>query len=451
MMQMIKRDVTRRGLLQDLSLIGGASVLAACGAGGAAPAAPAVDQGAARAALGGRNVELWGATGGAFADDLRKELETSAARVGVGVEYVVIPGGWAGMTEKLNAAVAADAVPDVAGIKDFSMKQYAVKGNALRLDRYLGAGAIEGKKFRKSVWEAMLYRGVPYGAPWPGSFVHVLFLNNELFAQAGLDPAKPPATWRELTEVSQKLTNTGNGQWGHGLYELGTREYNLMLFSIYTGQAGGTVFSDDLSRVTLTTAPAQEAMTWMHDLLWTRGAAVPADQMGNKGNLILSGKVATWNAGPWSIWEYRQKAPQLNWSIAQWPCHKTCDNVDAPECLVILKGARAPDASWLAMKFLLSPELDLRLAGPRGALPAYEENLDQGIFASDPAFKAYAQIGRGTALRPRTFVDGYEDVAAAITPDLLAVWLNQKSIKDGLAAAERAGNEALGRVRGERR
>ena len=92
--------------------------------------------------------------------------------------------------------------------------------------------------------------------------------------------------------------------------------------------------------------------------------------------------------------DHRQKAPQLNWSIAQWPCHKTCDNVDAPECLLILRGAPDPDASWLAIRGLLSPELDLQLAGPRGALPVYEENLDRGIFATDPAFKAYARIGR---------------------------------------------------------
>ena len=63
----------------------------------------------------------------------------------------------------------------------------------------------------------------------------------------------------------------------------------------------------------------------------------------------------------------------------------------------------------------------------------YEENLDRGIFATDPAFKAYARIGRGKDLRPRAFVDGYEEIAGAITPELQAVWLNQKSPKDGLA------------------
>ena len=90
----------------------------------------------------------------------------------------------------------------------------------------------------------------------------------------------------------------------------------------------------------------------------------------------------------------------------------------------------------------------MRPAGPRGALPVYDENLDRGVSATDPAFGTCARIGGSKDLRPRAFVDGYEEVAAAITPELQAVWPNQMSPKDGLAAAERAGNAALARPRG---
>jgi ABC-type glycerol-3-phosphate transport system substrate-binding protein len=451
---MYRRDVTRRGVLAAAgtgAAGSGALLLAGCGL-TAGRSGSAGGQGAPAGRLAAeKRVEFWGATGGAFADDLTRYLQTVRAQTNLFVDYVLVPGGWVGMTQKMDTGVASGAVPDLAGIKDFSMKQYAVRDSVLRLDKYFGAtgSGLDSRRFRRSEWEAMQLKGVPYAAPWPGSFVHVLFVNRDLFTRAGLDPDRPPARWDELADVSRRLTDTGAEQWGHAFYELGTREYNLMMFSIYAGQAGGRIFSDDLSRVTLDTPAGNEAMDWMHAMLWRWGAAVPPDKMGNLTTMIQGGKVATWNAGPWSIWDHRQKAPQLNWSIAQWPCHKSCDNVDAPECLLILRGAPDPDTSWLAMRSLLSPELDLQLAGPRGALPVYEENLDRGIFATDPAFKAYAKIGRGKDLRPRAFLDGYEDIAAAITPELQAVWLNQKSPKDGLAAAERAGNAALARLRGK--
>jgi ABC-type glycerol-3-phosphate transport system substrate-binding protein len=441
--------MTRRGVfaVAGAGAASPAALLSGCGASAGPPAG-------GQAAPGGRlaaekRVEFWGVTGGAFAEDLARHLQALRAQTNLFVDYVLVPGGWTGMTQKMDTAVASGAVPDLAGIKDFSMKQYATRDSVLRLDRYFGAGGgLDSRRFRRPVWEAMQLKGVPYGAPWPGSFVHVLFVNRDLFTRAGLDPDRPPTRWEELADVSRRLTDPAAEQWGHAFYELGTREYNLMMFSVYAGQAGGRIFSDDLSRVTLDTPAANEAMGWMHTMLWRSGAAVPPDRMGALAASIQSGKVATWNAGPWSIWDHRQKAPQLNWSIAQWPCHKTCDNVDAPECLLILRGAPDPDASWMAIRGLLSPELDLQLAGPRGALPVYEENLDRGIFATDPAFKTYARIGRGKDLRPRTFVDGYEEIAAAITPELQTVWLNQKSPKDGLAAAERAGNAALARLRG---
>jgi ABC-type glycerol-3-phosphate transport system substrate-binding protein len=68
-----------------------------------------------------------------------------------------------------------------------------------------------------------------------------------------------------------------------------------------------------------------------------------------------------------------------------------------------------------------------------------------------PRERLWQEAGAGRPARryrPRTFVDGYEEIAAAITPELQAVWLNQRSPKDGLAAAERAGNAALARLRG---
>jgi multiple sugar transport system substrate-binding protein len=363
------------------------------------------------------------------------------------VEYVQIPDGWPGMTQKLNAAIAAGSVPDVAGIKDFSMKEYAWRGAVLSLDDYFATGELEPSRFRSSIWDAMHYDGVAYGAPWPGSFVHVLFINNDLFEAAGLDPvADAPTNWTELQEVSQTLTKPDGEQYGHTFYELGTREYNLMMFSVYTGQCGGQVFSEDRTRVTLDTPEATEAMQWMHDMLWKWQVALPVDLMESRWDLVRSGIVGTWNAGPWFIWDLRANAPQLNWSLTQWPCNTTCDNVDAPECLVILKDAKDPDLSWQGIKLLINPEFDLELSPPRGSLPVFEENLDKGAYAEDPPFIKYAEIARNPELRPRAWVEGYEDVASVITPELQAVWFDQKGVAEGLASAEAFGNEAMARI-----
>jgi len=59
--------------------------------------------------------------------------------------------------------------------------------------------------------------GKTWGIPFQRSTV-VLYYNKEAFKEAGLDPNKPPANWKEMTEYAQKLTKrdaSGNvTQWG---------------------------------------------------------------------------------------------------------------------------------------------------------------------------------------------------------------------------------------------
>jgi sn-glycerol 3-phosphate transport system substrate-binding protein len=59
--------------------------------------------------------------------------------------------------------------------------------------------------------------GKTWGLPFQRSTI-VLYWNKELFKEAGLDPNKPPGTWKEMQEYAQKLTKkdaSGNvTQWG---------------------------------------------------------------------------------------------------------------------------------------------------------------------------------------------------------------------------------------------
>jgi sn-glycerol 3-phosphate transport system substrate-binding protein len=59
--------------------------------------------------------------------------------------------------------------------------------------------------------------GKTWGIPFQRSTI-VLYYNKEMFKDAGLDPNKPPATWKEMAEYAQKLTKRDASgkvtQWG---------------------------------------------------------------------------------------------------------------------------------------------------------------------------------------------------------------------------------------------
>jgi sn-glycerol 3-phosphate transport system substrate-binding protein len=72
----------------------------------------------------------------------------------------------------------------------------------------INAGADDAA-WRKSFYPAFMANsqtgGKTWGIPFQRSTI-VLYWNKELFKEAGLDPNKPPGTWKEMLEYAQKLT-----------------------------------------------------------------------------------------------------------------------------------------------------------------------------------------------------------------------------------------------------
>jgi len=83
------------------------------------------------------------------------------------------------------------------------------------------ATSADDRAWMKSFYPAFMANsqtgGKTWGIPFQRSTI-VLYWNKEIFKEAGLDPNKPPGTWKEMLEYAQKLTKrdaAGNvTQWG---------------------------------------------------------------------------------------------------------------------------------------------------------------------------------------------------------------------------------------------
>src|SRR5262249_9668494 len=108
------------------------------------------------------------------------------------------------------------------------------------------------EKFFPAFMENSRTGGKTWGIPFQRSTI-VLYWNKEAFAEAGLDPEKPPATWQEETAFAQKLTRrdaSGNAtQWGmqvpssgfpYWLFQGLTTQNDVILMN----QAGDRTFFD---------------------------------------------------------------------------------------------------------------------------------------------------------------------------------------------------------------
>lgn len=105
----------------------------------------------------------------------------------------------------------------------------------------------------------------------PGSFYPwLLVYNSKLFAEAGLDPSRPPKTMEEFLEYAKVLTRDIDGdgkidQWGFGM----TAARNLGLFSRFSGflwGTGGDYLTEDFSSSALNSPEALEGFKFFVEL-----------------------------------------------------------------------------------------------------------------------------------------------------------------------------------------
>jgi multiple sugar transport system substrate-binding protein len=112
-------------------------------------------------------------------------------------------------TSKLATSIRAHSVPDVVGLNDIDVPQFARVGAFMDLTKYVNA--LSYKKFLSPGHLALAkYQGKYFGVPYLGD-LSVLWYNKKLFTQAGLDPNKPPTSFAEMLADATKINALGNG------------------------------------------------------------------------------------------------------------------------------------------------------------------------------------------------------------------------------------------------
>ncbi|MGW4608087.1 ABC transporter substrate-binding protein [Streptomyces sp. NPDC004532] len=142
--------------------------------------------------------------------------------------------------------------------------------------------------------------GKIYGIPRTGYSMGLIY-NKKLFAQAGLDPEKPPATWVEVRADAKKIAGLGNGTVGYADYSAqnqGGWHFTAELYS-----QGGDVVSADGKKATVDTPEGHAVLQNLHDMRWTDNS------MGSKQLLVIndvqqlmgSGKLGMYLSAPDNI------------------------------------------------------------------------------------------------------------------------------------------------------
>jgi ABC-type glycerol-3-phosphate transport system substrate-binding protein len=257
---------------------------------------------------GGTHISFWnGLTGsdGVTLNAMLAEFVVDHPEISVTTE--IIP--WATLYTKLQAAFVAGQPPDMFLLHASEIPQFASYGVLKDLSSWYtsGGGWLSDDDVPATTMSGITYDGIKYGIPLD-NHGRGLWINKTAFTNAGLDPAMtPPTTYEGWVELFQQLTIDANGnnaaspdfdpenvaQWGFAVGEWPNVNFQAALV-----QNGGSMFSEDMSTVTVNSEAGVKALQQFIDLVYTYHVSPPASGF-DSWAAYAGGQLAIIPTGTW--------------------------------------------------------------------------------------------------------------------------------------------------------
>ncbi len=262
------------------------------------------------------------------------------------VEARVVPGPQ--IATELVRAVASGEVPDLATIDSPVVTSFSAQG-ALEdvTDRVKNSKQINAKVYFKGPWNSVTWKGKVYGVPRDANTI-ALYYNADMFRKAGLDPDKPPRTWKELMADAKKLTDPARHVYGFAFCATANEEGPFQWLP-FLYQNGGSI--DKLDQ-----PEAAEALQFWVDFVKKGYASrdVINERQYEVTNTFMAGNSAMALGGPWELPRMSQKT-KFDWRVAVLPV-KADKNIHASSLggydFVIPKGAKDVDGAFKFIEFM---------------------------------------------------------------------------------------------------
>ncbi len=410
-------------------LIVAAMLLAACGATSTptpAPAAPAEQPPAAEqptaapAASTGAATELvlMGWSSSPAENERLQQMVDAYNAANPGTKWILsqVPD----YDTKLQVSIAGGSPPDAFYVDAF--KFFDLQG-ANALDN--GNDKIENSDgFVPNLRNAFVADGQFYCPPKDFSTL-ALEYNTAMFDAAGLEYPTADWTWQDMEDAAAKLTNKDAGVYGMVI----TPDMARWLAFLY--QAGGSVYNEDATQMTINSPEALEAMNFYAGFVST----------GWPGEAFGQGKAAMVIEGNWIMSYLKDQFPDLKFGVSELPAGPAQKaTMSFTVCYAAPAAGKNLTESWKMINYLTGNEGMAAWTGLGLAMPT-RTDLQAPWLEKFPEQTAFMN-GAGYSY-PWQFVSGFQAVLDTMNSGLQQVFAGMATSEQVLAEAEQVGNEVL--------
>lgn len=278
----------------------------------------------------------------------------------VTVEYINIVDGGPWGRDQLQRMIAGGTPPDLMMMNTGQFESFGSRGALAELDERVSQDGLDLAVYWEPAVEGCKIDGKLYGLPKDISD-HVVYINTEFFAEAGVELPSNEWTWDDYKEVCKALTrdSDGDGQpdrWGIGIVN------SSWSWGSFVHTNGGEIMNAERTECLLGSEEAKAALTSYYSVITEPdGGAVPPGampQLEGASDQFLGGVTGMNMAGPWFRPNLVEK-PLFDWTIRLYPrpaADKPPVSVLYTDQWAMSSTTDAPDEAWSLLKFLGGPE-----------------------------------------------------------------------------------------------
>ncbi len=353
---------------------------------------------------------------------------------------------------KTRAAIKAGRPPAAVIMSANFILEYQINGEIEALDGLIEADGMTADAYMDQFWPALHGNAQFAGHVWATPFHNstpLLYFNKEHFAEAGLDPNDPPATWEEFAAAAKALTvRDGDRVARYGFMLPGNYDYLGWIMTALTMSNGGQYYNAEYGGEVYYDTPSMlGALTFVQDLIFkhkvtpegvTDGKAVSTAFFAGDASMVLL------STGSLSF--IRENMGD-RYGVAFVPRHLRNAVAIGGASLMMPKGLSDDQkaASWTLINWLTSPEIAGRWSRFTGYFApnraAYDLSEMKGFLEANPD----AQVALDQLAYAKSWFATYNTVAVrkALEDEVQAVMSGDRQPAEALAAAQAKADEIM--------
>lgn len=304
---------------------------------------------------------------------------------------------------KTIRALVAGVPPDLCTLSDSSYLGPLARNRAIRpLDDLFKQSGLREADFVPASLKLCRYDGKLYGLPYLIDICALLW-DKRAFADAGLDPERPPRTLEELADYALRLTSRdADGK----ITRLGLRplvasswDYNLLM-----NLHGGRLVDPTTGRITADDPANVAAVAWAKNLVDKMGGIEQVSAFASgfgrdqgASNPFYVGKVAMMFNGEWNPYWLSRYAPQMQYGVAPVPppaAHPERNNCTwlGGNIFCIPEASRHPKEAWEFLVWAQSLEAQVLFCYAMNNVPNQRAALNDPKLRTGPPFRQKAKV-----------------------------------------------------------